>query len=72
MYYEGGMAYAGVYEGGIDDYYEYGGMNSAGIAEELPSELDEAFGISESVAEYEAEQEEEDLDIDSNNTGGKW
>lgn len=64
MYYEPGMAYAGVWEDGIDDFYEYGGLDSAGIAEELPAELDEAFCISESVAEWEAEQEEENIDID--------
>ena len=64
MYYEGGMAFAGIFEDGCDEYYEYGGMNSAQIAEELPVELDEAFGISESVAEWEAENEEENLDID--------
>jgi hypothetical protein len=60
MYYEPGMAFAGIWEDGNDDYYEYGGMNSDQIAEELPPELDEAFGISEQVAEWEAEQEEED------------
>ena len=65
MYYEPGMAFAGVWEDGIDDYYEYGGLDSAGIAEELPSALDEAFGISESVAEWEAEDEENiDIDLD--------
>jgi hypothetical protein len=60
MYYEPGMAFAGVYEDGVDDYYEYGGLDSAGIAETLPSALDEAFGISESVAEWEAENAEEE------------
>ena len=66
MYYEPGMAFAGVWEDGIDDYYEYGGLDSAGIAEELPSALDEAFGISECVAEWEAEnaEDEENLEID--------
>jgi hypothetical protein len=65
MYYEPGMAYAGVWDNGHDDYYEYGGLDSAGIAETLPGELDEAFGISESAAEWEAEQEEEEnIDID--------
>ena len=65
MYYEPGMAFAGIYEDGMDDYYEYGGLDSAGIAEELPAELDEAFCISESVAEWEAENaEEENIDID--------
>jgi hypothetical protein len=60
MYYEGGMAFAGIWEDGNDDYYEYGGMNSDQIAEELPVELDEAFGISESVAEWEEENKEEE------------
>jgi hypothetical protein len=64
MYYEPGMAYAGVWDNGHDDYYEYGGLDSKGIAETLPAELDEAFGISESAAEWEAEQEEENIDID--------
>jgi len=68
MYYEGGMAFAGIWEGNEDecndDYYEYSGMSSDEIAEQLPVELDEAFGISESVAEWEAENEEENLDID--------
>jgi hypothetical protein len=59
MYYESGMAFAGVWEEGNDDYYEYGGMDSKQIAEELPVELDEAFGISESAAEWEAENEED-------------
>jgi hypothetical protein len=60
MYYEGGMAFAGIWEDGNDDYYEYGGMSSEQIAEELPVELDEAFGISESVAEWEEENKEEE------------
>ena len=60
MYYEPGMAFAGVWEEGSDDYYDYGGLDSAGIAEALPVELDEAFGISEGVAEWESEQEEEE------------
>ena len=59
MYYEPGMAFAGVWEDGIDDYYEYGGMNSDEIEETLPTELDEAFGISQSVSEWEQENEED-------------
>jgi hypothetical protein len=41
-------------------------MSSTEIAETLPAELDEAFGISESAAEWEAEnaEEEENIDID--------
>jgi hypothetical protein len=59
MYYEPGMAFAGIWDNGDDDFYEYGGMNSKQIAEELPEVLDEAFGISESAAEWEAENEEQ-------------
>ena len=61
-YYEPGMAFAGIYEDGSDNYYDYGGMNSDQVAEELPSELDEMFGISESMAEWEEENQEIDLD----------
>jgi len=66
MYVECGMAYAGIWDDGDDQFYEYGGLNSEQIAETLPVELDEAFCISESVAEWEAEnaEEEENLDID--------
>ena len=60
MYYEPGMAFAGIWDNGRDDYYEYGGMDSEQIAKELPAELDEAFGISESVAEWEEENKEEE------------
>ena len=70
MYFEPGMAFAGIWEDGIDDFYEYGGLDSAGIAEELPSALDEAFGISESVAEWEAENAEDDENIDIDLDGG--
>jgi hypothetical protein len=62
MYYEPGMCFAGVWDNGEDDYYEYGDMNSDEAAETLPPELDEAFGISESMAEYEAENMDIDLD----------
>lgn len=60
MYYEPGMAFAGIWEDGDDQFYEYGGLNSEQIAEELPVELDEAFCISESVAEWEEENKEEE------------
>jgi len=60
LYFEPGMAYAGVWEDGNDDYYEYGGMNSDQIAEELPAELDDTFGISQDVAQWEEENREEE------------
>ncbi len=61
-YYEPGMAFAGIWEDGNDDYYEYSGLDSVGIAETLPAELDEAFCISEQAAEWEEENQEIDLD----------
>ena len=65
-YYEPGMCFAGIWEGnqdGVnDDYYEYGDLNSDEVAEALPVELNEMFCISDTMAEYEAENQEIDLD----------
>jgi len=58
-YYEPGCAFAGIFEDGLDDYYDLSGMDSGDVQQQLPQELDDAFGISESMAEYEAEQEDE-------------
>ena len=59
-YFEGGMMFAGIYEDGDDDYYEVGLMNSEQIDAELPKELDEMFGISEQVEEYESEEADDE------------
>ena len=63
-YYEPGMAFAGIWEGDEqgfnDDYYEYGSMSSDEVAATLPAELDDMFCISDSIAEWEAENAEED------------
>ena len=68
MYYESGMAFCGIYEDGFDDYYEYGDLDSDGVANTIPQELDEYFCISEQLADWEDEQEDEEdqenLDID--------
>jgi len=61
-YYEPGMCYAGIWEDGNDDFYDYSGMTSEQVAEEFPEELDEMFCISESMAEWEEENQEIDLD----------
>jgi hypothetical protein len=60
-YYEPGMGFVGKWEDGCDDYYEYSGENSKTIRAAIGDELDDMFGISESMAEYEAENEEEEL-----------
>jgi hypothetical protein len=60
MYYEPGMAYAGIYDSETgDEEYNLEGMSSQQVIDEIPAELDEAFGISECIAEYEAEETEE-------------
>ena len=59
MYYEPGMAFAGLYEDGFDDYYDMTSLNAEEVAATLPVELDEEFGISDYMADWEAEQEEE-------------
>jgi hypothetical protein len=69
-YYEPGMCFAGIWEDGNDDYYEYGDMSSDEVAETLPAELDEMFCISESMAEWEAENAENDENIDIDLDGG--
>jgi hypothetical protein len=58
MYYEGGMAYAGEFTDGCDQEINLEGMSADDIEQEHP-ELDECFGISECMREYEAENEEE-------------
>lgn len=56
MYYESGCAFAGVYSNGSDDYYDLSSMNSRDVQRQLPADLDDAFAISETMAEYEEEE----------------
>ena len=58
-YYEPGTAFAGIWQDGYDDFYDLSGMDSGDVQQQLPQELDESYGISESMAEYEAENEDE-------------
>ena len=58
-YYEPGCAFAGIYDDQGDNCYNLSEMSSDEVRDELPTELDESFGISESMAEYEAENEDE-------------
>ena len=57
MYYEGGMCYAGTWSNGDDDYVDLSGMSADDI-EQNYAELDECFGISECMREYEEPEEE--------------
>lgn len=58
-YYEPGMAFCGVWEDMGDDFYELSGMSSEEVADTIPSDLDEAFGISETMREYEEMEKDE-------------
>lgn len=61
MFYESGMAFAGTYSDGNCDDFSLEGMSADEIEQNYP-ELDEAFCISESIRDYEAEnQEDEEL-----------
>jgi len=59
FYYEPGMAFAGVYDNGSDEYLDLGGMTAAEVEAVIDSDLDECMGITESMREYEAENEED-------------
>ena len=56
MYHEGGMAYAGTWSDGIDEYIDLSKMSADDIEREYP-EIDECFGISECMREYEEPEE---------------
>ncbi len=60
-YYEPGMGFVGKFEDGHDDYYELSGETSETVRAAIGDELDDFWGISESMAEYEADNEEEEL-----------
>jgi hypothetical protein len=57
-YNEGGMGFAGIWEGGHDDHYNYGDMSPEEVKATLPEDLNEQYGISEWL---EANQDREDL-----------
>jgi len=57
-YYEPGMAFAGIFDENGDDCYDIGGLTSESVSEAIPEVLDEMFGISETIANYEEEENE--------------
>jgi hypothetical protein len=59
-YYEPGMAYCGKYTTEFgDDFFEIGELRSDQVRDAIGDELDDVWQISETMAEYEAENEEE-------------
>jgi hypothetical protein len=62
-YFEPGMGFCGYWEDGFDDEYSLDG-NSEWVRENIPSAIDEMFGISANMEEWElenAEDEEEEV-----------
>ena len=57
-YYESGMGFCGSWIDGDDQYYDIQG-NSEWVEENIPTYINEAFVISESMAEWEEENAEE-------------
>ena len=59
MYSEEGVGFTGVFDNGCDDCYDTCDMTAAQLREELPAELDDMFGLSDSQQNYEDEEGEE-------------
>jgi hypothetical protein len=64
-YDECGMGFCGKYEFGSDDQYNYTDMDSTQVQEEIPTDIDEMFCISEQMADREAEEDHEEWQADS-------
>jgi hypothetical protein len=63
-YHEPGMCFAGIWRDGEDDYYEYSDLSPEEIEEELPSVLDEMYGIADYKRDWLSEQDEEDEELE--------
>ena len=65
-YYEPGMCFVGKVVGNQEDFdddcYEYGGETSHTVRDVIGADLDDEWGISENMAQWEDEQAEQDLD----------
>jgi hypothetical protein len=63
-YYESGMCFAGIWEDGVDDFYDMSDCSDAQMVEDLlPTVLDEMFCISENMREWEEENAEEEEEL---------
>lgn len=79
MYHEPGCCFAGVYDNGDDECYDFSGMDAQQVRDEIPQEIDDMFGISESLEEMEEPDElvewyedgVEDAGLEPHNTKGK-
>jgi len=60
-YYEPGMGFAGIWDNGEDLYFDLPGTSEE-VADLLPEELNDMFGISENMAMWEEDEEDEEVD----------
>ena len=63
FYYEPGMCFVGKWVDGEDECFEYGGQTSETVRDYIGEELDDYFGISEEMEQYEDEENQE-IDVD--------
>jgi hypothetical protein len=56
FYYEPGMQYVGKWLNGDDECHEYGGATADTVRDMIGEELDDYFGISEEMAQYDEEE----------------
>ena len=55
FYYEPGMAFVGKWEDGAVRHFDYGEHDAATVRDFIGEELDDMFGISDSMAEWESD-----------------
>ena len=60
FYNEPGMCFAGNYDNGADECYEYADLSADEIEEYLPHELNDMYGISDWKREWDEENKEEE------------
>jgi hypothetical protein len=62
LYYESGMMFCGSYGQGNDEFYDID-AGSEWVEENIPKYINEEFGISQSMAEWEDDNQEEEEDV---------
>jgi hypothetical protein len=60
-YDECGMAFCGKYEFGSDDQYDYSDMDSYTFQDQVPSDIDDMFSISQQMQDRESEEEDDEV-----------
>ena len=56
-YHEPGMAFVGAWVNGDDEYYDYAACNSSNVRDVVGEDLDDEYGISEMMAQWEQDDE---------------